>query len=107
MFSPHAFFSLVSFAYRDLFDGVEQVWEVLFRLDAYLVAHTPRENSIRGIVHPGAYLIGQHILIEEDAVVEPGAYIQGPCIIGRGSLVRHGAYVRAATLAGAGSLIGH
>jgi UDP-N-acetylglucosamine diphosphorylase / glucose-1-phosphate thymidylyltransferase / UDP-N-acetylgalactosamine diphosphorylase / glucosamine-1-phosphate N-acetyltransferase / galactosamine-1-phosphate N-acetyltransferase len=107
MFSPNTFFSLVSFAYRDLFDGVERVWEVLFRLDAYLVAHTPRENSIRGIVHPGAYLIGQHILIEEDAVVEPGAYIQGPCIIGRGCVVRHGAYVRAATLAGAGSLIGH
>jgi UDP-N-acetylglucosamine diphosphorylase / glucose-1-phosphate thymidylyltransferase / UDP-N-acetylgalactosamine diphosphorylase / glucosamine-1-phosphate N-acetyltransferase / galactosamine-1-phosphate N-acetyltransferase len=107
MFRPGTFFSLASFEYRDLFEGVEHVWEVLSLLEAYLIAHTPQENSIRGMVHPGASLMGQHILIEEDAVVEPGACIQGPCIIGRGCLIRHGAYVRAATLAGAGSLIGH
>lgn len=107
MFSPGTFFSLASFEYADLFDGVEHVWEVLSLLETYLMAHTPWENSIRGMVHPGACLMGQHILIEEDAVVEPGACIQGPCIIGRGCLVRHGAYVRPVTLAGAGSLIGH
>jgi NDP-sugar pyrophosphorylase family protein len=81
-FSPLAFFDLASFTYGDLFDGVQAVWQVLSRLE-------------------------EHILIEEDAVVEPGAYIQGPCIIGRGAVVRHGAYVRPGTLAGAESLIGH
>lgn len=107
MFRPEDFFDLNDFAYADLFDGLEYVWEALSRLEAYLLAHTRQEQEIRGSVHPGAYLLGEHILIEEDALVEPGALIEGPCIIGRGSVVRHGAYVRANTLAGAGSLIGH
>ena len=107
MFQPTDFFDLSAFEYADLFDGVEDVWEVLSRLETYLLEHTPRENSVRGTVHPGAYLLGEHILIEEEAIVEPGAYIEGPCIIGRGAVVRHGAYIRGSTLASAGSLIGH
>lgn len=107
MFRPGAFFDLTSFEYADLFSGLEYVWEALSRLEEYLLAHTPERNSIRGTVHPAAFLVGNHILIEEQATVEPGAYIEGPAIIGRGSVVRHGAYVRANTLAGAGSLIGH
>jgi NDP-sugar pyrophosphorylase family protein len=106
-FSPLAFFDLASFTYGDLFDGVQAVWQVLSRLEAYIITHTTKENQVLGQVDPGAYLGEQHILIEEDAVVEPGAYIQGPCIIGRGAVVRHGAYVRPGTLAGAESLIGH
>ncbi|MBV9228033.1 MAG: glucose-1-phosphate thymidylyltransferase [Chloroflexi bacterium] len=107
MFTPNSFFDLASFEYAGLFDGVEHVWDVLSRLEAYLTTHVPQENQILGDVHHGAFLVGQHILIEERAVIEAGAYIEGPCIIGRGCIVRHGAYVRAATLAGAGSLIGH
>lgn len=107
MFKPEDFFELSSFEYADLFDGVEYVWEALDRLHDYLLAHTPTENEIRGDVHPGAYLVGQHILIEEQAVVEPGAYIEGPCIIGKACHVRHGAYIRSDTLAANHSLIGH
>ncbi|MBE3560797.1 MAG: hypothetical protein IMW89_16480, partial [Ktedonobacteraceae bacterium] len=99
MFSPGDFFAWEHFAYRDIFEGVEYVWEALTQIDDYLRSHTSSRNEIRGLVHPGAYLVGQHILIEEDAEVEPGAYIHGPCIIGRGCIVRHGAYVRADTLA--------
>jgi len=54
MFRPSTFFSLASFEYRDLFEGVEHVWEVLSLLEAYLIAHTSQENSIRGMVHLGA-----------------------------------------------------
>lgn len=107
MFKPENFFDLSSFEHADLFEGIENIWEVLGRLHTYLLAHTPEENEIRGKVHPGAYLIGKHILIEEQALVEPGAYIEGPCIIGRGSHVRHGAYIRSDTLAARDSLIGH
>jgi NDP-sugar pyrophosphorylase family protein len=106
-FRPDIFFDLTTFAYRDLFDHVRNVWEVLPRLEAYIREHAPAENCVRGHVHPGAYLVGEHILIEEDALIEFDAFIQGPCIIGRGSIVRHGAYVRSGTLVGAGSLIGH
>lgn len=107
MFRPDEFFDLTSFEYADLFDGLEYVWEALTRLENYLLEHTPRENSIHGSVHPGAFLVGEHILIEEEVIVEPGAYIEGPCILGRGTVVRHGAYLRANTLAAAGCVIGH
>ncbi len=107
MFRPENFFDLTAFEYADLFAGLENVWEALGRLEEYLLAHTPQANSIRGTVQPGAFLVGEHILIEEEALVEPGAYIAGPAIIGRGAVVRHGAYVRGNTLAGRGSVIGH
>jgi NDP-sugar pyrophosphorylase family protein len=107
LFHPDLFFDLTSFEYHDLFAGVQVVWQVLSRLHAYILAHTTAEPRVRGHVDPHAYLVGQHILIEVDAVVEAGAYIQGPCIIGRGVVVRHGAYVRAGTIAATGSLIGH
>ncbi|HEY3993991.1 MAG TPA: hypothetical protein VGM01_14080 [Ktedonobacteraceae bacterium] len=107
MFRPEQFFDLSAFEYADLFADLEYVWEALTRLEAYVLVHTPTGQSIRGTVHPGAFLVGEHILIEEGAVVEPGAYIEGPSLIGRGCVVRHGAYVRSNTLAGAGSLIGH
>jgi NDP-sugar pyrophosphorylase family protein len=107
MFQPDAFFDLSSLEYADLFEGGEYVWEALSRLETYLLARTPQENRILGTVHPGAFLVGEHILIEEEAIVEPGAYIEGPALIGRGAVVRHGAYVRPNTLAGARSVIGH
>ncbi|HEY0754243.1 MAG TPA: hypothetical protein VGD98_09795 [Ktedonobacteraceae bacterium] len=107
MLRPVDFFDLSAFAYADLFADLIYVWEALNRLEEYILAHTSSEQEIRGTVHTGAFLVGEHILIEEGAVVEPGAYIEGPSIIGRGCVVRHGAYVRALTLAGAHSLIGH
>jgi NDP-sugar pyrophosphorylase family protein len=105
--NPAVFFDLAMFPYQELFAGVQHIWEVLPRLEAYIRAHTPAENRVLGDVHPGAYLVGQHILIEAGAIVEAGALIQGPCIIGRGCIVRHHAYVRSGTLAAAESLIGH
>lgn len=107
MFHPDDFFDLTACEYADLFAGLTCVWEALTRLESYLLAHTPRENSLRGTVHPAAFLVGTHIRIDEGAIVEPGAYIEGPTIIGRGAVVRHGAYVRANTLAASNSLIGH
>ncbi len=107
MLRPEDFFDLNSFEYADLFADLDYVWEALTRLESYLLARTPREPRVLGTVHPGAFLVGKHILIEEGALVEPGAYIEGPALLGRGCVVRHGAYVRANTLAGAGSLIGH
>src|SRR5579884_3048317 len=107
MFKPETFFDLASFEYADVFEGAEYVWDALSHLHAYLLAHTAEEIEIRGDVQPGAFLVGSHILIEEQAMVEPGAYTDGPAIIGRGCRVRHGASVRGDTLAGAKSIIGH
>ena len=54
MFKPEAFFDLASFAYSDVFEGVEYVWDALARLHAYLLARTAEGNAIRG----GVFLAG-------------------------------------------------
>jgi len=53
-------------------------------------------------VMPGAVLNaeGGPILIQENAVVEPLAYIEGPAVIGEGSRVKAGAQIREGTVIG-------
>jgi UDP-N-acetylglucosamine diphosphorylase / glucose-1-phosphate thymidylyltransferase / UDP-N-acetylgalactosamine diphosphorylase / glucosamine-1-phosphate N-acetyltransferase / galactosamine-1-phosphate N-acetyltransferase len=99
-------FDLASFAHAGLFSASENCWEALGRpLAAYLTSRLARE--IRGEVAQGAYLVGEDIEIGEGTVVEPGAYIQGPAIIGKHCEIRHGAYVRGHVLIGDGCVIGH
>ena len=59
------------------------------------------------LVMPGVVLCGDDVEIGEGAVVESGAMIKGPSIIGPRSEVRQGAYVRGAVMSCPGSVIGH
>ncbi len=43
----------------------------------------------------------------QGSVIESGAYIRGPCVIGSNCVVRHGAYIRGNVLTGHGCVIGH
>ena len=56
------------------------------------------------IGHP---VIGDHVFIGRDTVIEPGAYIKGPAWIGPNCQIRHGAYIRENVVIGAGSVIGN
>jgi len=105
MFTPETYFDLTNFEHRAIFDGITNVWEVLPRIAEYLAEHL--QPAILGTVHPGAYLVGDDIFIAEGAIVEPGAYIAGPAIIGAGTVVRHGAYIRGKIIAGRNCIIGH
>lgn len=99
-------FDLAALSDAALFDGVAEVWDALgARLEAYIASII--RPGVRGEVHDGAYLIGDDIEIREGAVVEPGAYIAGPTIIGRGTQVRHGAYIRGKALVGERCVVGH
>ena len=103
--APAAFFELAGFRHQALFAGASYVWEALGRIESYL-----RElgaTSIEGKVSTGAWLEGDLIVIGEGSVVEPGAYIQGPCFIGRNTEVRHGAYLRGNVVVGDGCVVGH
>ncbi len=104
-FSPEIYFDLTNFEHRAIFEGIINVWDVLPRIADYLAANL--RPAILGTVHPGAYLIGDQIFIAEGAIVEPGAYIAGPAIIGAGTVVRHGAYIRGKVIAGRNCVIGH
>lgn len=59
------------------------------------------------LIMPGAVLCGDDIEIGDGALVESGALIKGPSIIGPRSEVRQGAYVRGVVMSSPGSIIGH
>lgn len=100
------FFDLSLFPYRDLFDACEYPWTVLTKIESYLKNRTL--GIIQGKISPSAYLINPELIsIGPGTVVEPGAYIQGPCLIGKNCTVRHGAYLRGNVIAGDGCVLGH
>ena len=104
--NARAFFDLSAFAHALLFKEGEPVWEALKRLESYLKS-LPM-GVIEGQVDSGAYLVNPaEISIGPGTVVEAGAYIRGPCVIGANCQIRHGAYIRGQLLAGNGCVIGH
>jgi UDP-N-acetylglucosamine diphosphorylase / glucose-1-phosphate thymidylyltransferase / UDP-N-acetylgalactosamine diphosphorylase / glucosamine-1-phosphate N-acetyltransferase / galactosamine-1-phosphate N-acetyltransferase len=104
--SAQHLFDLGAYRHRGLFLEDEPAWGALDRLEAYLKGL--ELGHIQGRVHPGAWLVHpETIFIGEGTVVEAGAYICGPCWIGRDCQVRHGAYVRGQVVTGDRCVIGH
>jgi NDP-sugar pyrophosphorylase family protein len=100
------FFDFSHFQHKALFLEESHPWLVLTHLLEYL--HSQPLGLLKGLVSPSAYLINpEAISIGEGSIVEPGAYIKGPCIIGRDCVVRHGAYIRGNVLVGDRCVIGH
>lgn len=105
-FYPRDYFDLSTFAHASLFDESEPVWFVLKKIEGYLRSQTL--GTILGRVESGAYLINpEEISIGKGTIVEPGAYIAGPCIIGENCQIRHSAYIRGNVIAGNRCVIGH
>lgn len=106
MLTPDYFFDLSQFSHRALFDDVSFVWQALDRIEGYLKAQ--KLGVIEGDVDARAYLINPELIsIGKGTVVEPGAYIKGPCIIGANCQIRHGAYIRGDCIIGDHSVVGH
>ncbi len=100
------FFDFSQYKHQELFLHDPFPWLVLQKLSAYF--KTQPLGILKGTVSPSAYLINPELIsIGEGSIVEPGAYIQGPCIIGKQSVVRHGAYIRGDVLVGDSCVIGH
>lgn len=104
--APESFFDLTNYSHKKLFTDCSYVWLALSKVDEYLKkAH---KGSIKGDVSPQAYLVNPELIsIDEGSIVEPGAYIKGPCIIGKRCVIRHGAYVRGQVITGDDCVIGH
>ncbi len=103
---PAYFFDLSTFSHAHLFIEDEAPWTALNRISSYLTSQSL--GKIESKVSEGAYLIDPHLIsIGKNTVIEPGAYIKGPCIIGDDCTVRHGAYVRGNLVTGDHCLIGH
>jgi UDP-N-acetylglucosamine diphosphorylase / glucose-1-phosphate thymidylyltransferase / UDP-N-acetylgalactosamine diphosphorylase / glucosamine-1-phosphate N-acetyltransferase / galactosamine-1-phosphate N-acetyltransferase len=100
------FFSLGSFAHGDLWQEEEFVWKALSSLDAYFQKF-PFEAKKIDVPSSVCLDRPEQILIGEGTILEPGVYIQGPCILGPGCIVRHGAYLRSGVICGKNCVIGH
>ena len=104
--TPAAFFSLQDYAHRALFEGASFVWEPLAQIDLYL--STLSLGKIDCPIPHTVHLVNPHLIsIGRGSHIEPGAFIQGPCILGEESTVRHGAYIRGGVIAGDRCVIGH
>jgi len=104
---PEHFFDLSNFSHAKLFEKKKFVWQALQDLAEYL---QQQHLGIRmeAIVSDGAYIIHpETVSIGENTIVEPGAFIRGPCVIGKGSHIRHGAYIRGNVLVGDNCVVGH
>lgn len=97
---------LEAYTHRKLFEQSNYPWEALASLEAYL--NSSDLGQIEVSIPPSAHLINpEKISIGSGTVVEPGAYIQGPCIIGKNCMIRHGAYLRGNVITGDECVIGH
>lgn len=103
---PSYYFDLSTYKHRSLFDEKSYVWESLKAIDPYLKDYPL--GKIETPIPSTAYLVDPALIsIGTGTVVEPGAYIKGPCIIGENCTIRHGAYIRGLVITGDRCVIGH
>jgi UDP-N-acetylglucosamine diphosphorylase / glucose-1-phosphate thymidylyltransferase / UDP-N-acetylgalactosamine diphosphorylase / glucosamine-1-phosphate N-acetyltransferase / galactosamine-1-phosphate N-acetyltransferase len=100
------FFSLDGFAHKNLWQDEEFVWQGLSRMEDYFknFPFSQKKRVVPSHVHLDS---PEQIFIDESVVLEPGVYIQGPCILGQGCIIRHGAYLRGGVICGKNCVIGH
>ena len=98
MLRPEDYFDLRDFEHASIFDGLEYVWDVLPNIEEYINEHL--KPAILGKVMPAAYVDESKVFIGEGTVVESGACVLGPAIIGRNCEIRSGAYIRENCLVG-------
>jgi UDP-N-acetylglucosamine diphosphorylase / glucose-1-phosphate thymidylyltransferase / UDP-N-acetylgalactosamine diphosphorylase / glucosamine-1-phosphate N-acetyltransferase / galactosamine-1-phosphate N-acetyltransferase len=100
------FFYLGDYFHASLFENCSYPWEALEHLQDYLKSIPLGKIEIP--LPPNIYLVNpETISIGEGTVIEPGAYIQGPCVIGKNCAIRHGAYLRGNVLVGDSCVVGH
>lgn len=105
-FPSHAFFKTEDYAHQALFTNTTFVWEALKHLREYFKQLSLGKIEVE--IPFGAFLVNpEQISIGKGSVVEPGAYIKGPCVIGERCTIRQGAYIRGDLLAGNDCVIGH
>lgn len=98
-------FNLSSYQHVELFNDCQYLWDVIKNIKTYLKQYPL--GSINALIHPGAHLIHpESIAIGKGTIVEPGAFIQGPCIIGENCQIRKGAYIRGNVITGNHCVIG-
>lgn len=87
------FFDLSSFEQADIFEDEAFVWEVIPKISEYLKTECRKR--------------GKDILVGKGTVIEEGALIKGPAIIGSNCFIGHAAFLRNNCIVGNNVHIGH
>ncbi len=98
------FFNPARSDYGEYYRDLEYPWDILDKIPEMIrESMTP---GIRGSVSSSANL-GEKVEIRGGTVVEAGATIKGPAIIGEDCTIRSGAYIRSNVVIGDNVTIGH
>ncbi len=102
---PESYFDLSNFRYKDIFEGVEVVWDVLKKLPQYLekadfTIHPETQ------IHPTA-IVDKNVAIGKGSTVGPYVVIEGPTVIGENCVVQCHAHIRGNVLVGDYTRIGN
>lgn len=103
---PSYFFDLQEYSHRELFTDCQYVWDALKKLPLFFNQFP--KYGIRTEIPTGVHIVNpETVFIGEGTIIEPGAYIRGPCVIGSQCEIRHGAYIRGSFVCGDRCVIGH
>ena len=98
------YFSELPEMLKPLFVDVDNFWEVLPGLSAFIKKKvTPKMEGIK----VGDVYIDNDVSIGKGTVVEHGTMIKGPAIIGENCTIRSGAYIRGGVFIANNCVIGH
>lgn len=84
-----------------LFEGIDYPWEVLPRIEAFIMQlgpMLPAEDFDK---------IGDNVWIAKSAKVADTASITGPCIVDENAQIRHCAFIRGNAIIGKGAVVGN
>ncbi|MSU33505.1 MAG: UDP-N-acetylglucosamine diphosphorylase, partial [Pedosphaera sp.] len=104
LYSVEILFDLTQTEYSELFADCTFPWDPLKKLKDYIATHLQRQqlHTVVGHAH-----IGKDVSIGEGTVVEHGAMILGPAIIGKNCKIRHNAYIRENCVIGDNCIVGN
>ena len=91
MFEAKDFLDLKQFAFPELFEGDGEVWMALKGLHEFIKKHL-KPAQLGTIL--GTPYIADDVFVGKGTVIEHGATIKGPAIIGENCQIRSSAYIR-------------
>lgn len=100
-FQKEKFFDLLTFEYKDIFNDVDLIWEALPKIKEYI------EMQFKSNMLIANYRDKKNVFVGEGTVIQEGAFIQGPAIIGKYCVIGHGSFIRANCIIGNNVQIGH
>ena len=110
MLKPSDFFNIENYEHKNVFYNCDYVWQAISQIGKYIFQYSlGHEMGIfsEDIQENATVENTETIYIGEGTVVEAGAYIQGPAVIGKNCQIRSGAYIRGNVIIGDNCIVGH